>query len=592
MEDFVLTAIVGEIRAELQGLTIDTIAHLSRTELVISAARRPTVRDLFISCDPSQPRLYLLDPNRRGGHASEETALSARLNRQLQGSEIKSVEKIPYDRILKITLFNPYLGEGETIHLYLELIDRATNLFLTDASETVIDQLQEDADWRRALSSGAVYVQPFRLHKLDPREMDREKFYEILSSAALANEPISKTLVHSFSGFSPRLAQEVAARAGSQREKLWDSFTGILEEVHKDPPRARIYSGQPLSDLDYRTLDPGRDLVLSSIALTQYETFHTTEYDSINAAARAYYGVLSEWKAYQQLSKSLSSALAARRIRQERLLGHLKQELAEFEQAEKFKVCGELILASMYKLEAEFRAAARRGETNITVENYYDHPPSQFRIEVDPKLTLSENADRYFQRYRKAKRGLSTLKAKIPTLERQLQALEQGQAQVASAKNLAQLRAISETLVKPKPARRKKIEITKGKQAVGEITVRRFTTSDGYEILVGRSGRENDYLTFKVAAPYDLWLHAADYPGSHVVIRNPQKTEIPDQSVREAAQLAAYYSQARKNGKVPVHYTQRKFVHKPKGVAPGLVTLAQFRTIVVEPKSGVPKSEG
>jgi predicted ribosome quality control (RQC) complex YloA/Tae2 family protein len=116
---------------------------------------------------------------------------------------------------------------------------------------------------------------------------------------------------------------------------------------------------------------------------------------------------------------------------------------------------------------------------------------------------------------------------------------------------------------------------------------RRYLSSDGFEILVGRAARDNDQLTFKVAKPNDLWLHAADYGGSHVVVRNSTRKEIPHRTIIEAAQLAAQFSQARKDPKVDVHYTQRKFLSKPKGSAPGLVRLSRFKNITVEPKEGI-----
>ncbi|MCA1607996.1 MAG: NFACT RNA binding domain-containing protein, partial [Acidobacteria bacterium] len=114
--------------------------------------------------------------------------------------------------------------------------------------------------------------------------------------------------------------------------------------------------------------------------------------------------------------------------------------------------------------------------------------------------------------------------------------------------------------------------------------VRQFTSSDGFEILVGKKAKDNDYLTFRMAKSLDTWMHAADYPGSHVVVRNPNRREIPQKTLLEAAQLAAFYSQARRHPKAAVHYTQKKFVNKPRGAAPGLVSLASFKTILVEPK--------
>jgi predicted ribosome quality control (RQC) complex YloA/Tae2 family protein len=126
-----------------------------------------------------------------------------------------------------------------------------------------------------------------------------------------------------------------------------------------------------------------------------------------------------------------------------------------------------------------------------------------------------------------------------------------------------------------------------GSRQVAVTGVRRYLSTDGYEILVGRAARDNDNLTFKIAQPNDLWLHAGDYPGSHVVVRNPTRKEIPHRTIVEAAQLAGKFSQASEDSKVVIHYTPRKFLSKPKGAAPGLVRLSRFKSITVEPKETI-----
>jgi predicted ribosome quality control (RQC) complex YloA/Tae2 family protein len=130
-------------------------------------------------------------------------------------------------------------------------------------------------------------------------------------------------------------------------------------------------------------------------------------------------------------------------------------------------------------------------------------------------------------------------------------------------------------------------EHPRGKPAETSSGTRSFVSSDGFEILVGKKAKDNDFLTFRTAKSLDLWMHAADYPGSHVVVRNPNRKEIPQKTVLESAQIAAFYSQAKSQAKVAVHYTQKKFVNKPKGAAAGLVSLASFKTILVEPKISI-----
>jgi len=138
------------------------------------------------------------------------------------------------------------------------------------------------------------------------------------------------------------------------------------------------------------------------------------------------------------------------------------------------------------------------------------------------------------------------------------------------------------------PAKKKPVSNdSKQRQEEKIAGVRRYRSSDDYEIIVGRAAHRNDYLTFRVARPNDLWLHTADYPGSHVIVRKPNRAEIPHRTIVEAAQIAAKFSQAGKDSKVVVHYTQRKFLSKPKGAAPGLVRMSTFKTITVEPKEAI-----
>jgi predicted ribosome quality control (RQC) complex YloA/Tae2 family protein len=151
--------------------------------------------------------------------------------------------------------------------------------------------------------------------------------------------------------------------------------------------------------------------------------------------------------------------------------------------------------------------------------------------------------------------------------------------QIISEADQAALEAFTGLPVSPAPGGKP----SKEKPARKIPGVRRYLSADGYEILVGRAARDNDHLTFKVAKPNDLWLHAADYPGSHVIVRNPTRKEIPHGTVIAAAQLAAHFCQARKDSKVDVHYALRKFLSKPKGAAPGLVRMSSFKTITVSP---------
>jgi predicted ribosome quality control (RQC) complex YloA/Tae2 family protein len=233
---------------------------------------------------------------------------------------------------------------------------------------------------------------------------------------------------------------------------------------------------------------------------------------------------------------------------------------------------------------ANIGTAERRGET-VTVTDYYGEGMPRLDLHIDENTSVQEEAARRFTRYAKARRAAEEIARRLGEIENELQALHVRQEELESIiaeRNEGALEALfGDDKKRPRKVKGKK-------EAPGNISgTRRYLSSDGYEILVGRAAKDNDQLTFHVARPYDLWLHAANYPGSHVIVLNPTRKEIPHRTVIEAAQLAAKFSQARRDGKVDVHYTQRKFLAKPKGAAPGLVRMSSFRTIIVEPSDSV-----
>ncbi len=188
--------------------------------------------------------------------------------------------------------------------------------------------------------------------------------------------------------------------------------------------------------------------------------------------------------------------------------------------------------------------------------------------------------------YTKAKHAREEIAGRLSNVDREIEQLEkraQELERVIQERDATALENFDKASAAPAP------KTSKGKPAAPKSIpgVRRYLSTDGYEILVGRSSRDNDTLTFRLANPNDLWMHAGDYPGSHVVIRNPTRKEIPHRTIIEAAQLAGKFSQASEDAKVVIHYTERKFLSKPKGAAPGLVRLSRFRSITVEPKEAV-----
>ena len=296
---------------------------------------------------------------------------------------------------------------------------------------------------------------------------------------------------------------------------------------------------------------------------------------SPSAYADAYYAAIDAAKAFDSRAGTLRSRLRTQLQRQLKLKEHLDRDLAGHGDPEEHKRAGDLLLANV--------ATAVRDGTKVLVVDYYSEGAPQIEFQIDENTSLQDEAAHRFRLYTKAKRAREEIAARLTNVAREIEQIESRSQQLE--KIISERDAVAlESFEKPAPTAKTSKRQPETKSIPG---VRRYLSTDGYEILVGRTARDNDTLTFRIANPNDLWMHTGDYPGSHVVIRNPTRKEIPHRTIIEAAQLAGRFSQASEDAKVVVHYTERKFLSKPKGSAPGLVRLSRFRSITVEPKEAI-----
>ena len=318
---------------------------------------------------------------------------------------------------------------------------------------------------------------------------------------------------------------------------------------------------------------PQQSPIAQGIRKAQEEPLELGSFPSLSAAADDYYTRLERAADFAARSKSLLSSLQKEIDQKLKLKANLTRDLITHGDPDQLKRTGDLLLANI--------TSARREGNAVTLTDYYSEGAPEIKIEVDENKSLQDEAARYFSRYTKAKRAAEEIATRLAQLEREIPQLLNSRVElerILSSQDEEALVVIERSKA-PAPSEKRK-----GKQPDKMPGVRRYRSSDGYEILVGRAARTNDQLTFRVARPNDLWLHAADYPGSHVVIRNSTRNEIPQRTIIEAAQLAGKFSQAGDDSKVTIHYTPRKFLSKPKGAAPGLVRMSTFKSMTVEPK--------
>jgi predicted ribosome quality control (RQC) complex YloA/Tae2 family protein len=302
------------------------------------------------------------------------------------------------------------------------------------------------------------------------------------------------------------------------------------------------------------------------------------DFGTLSEAADNYYRQREADESATARAKNLLGKLKKDLAQNRKLQTNLRKDLAAHGDPEQHKRKGDLLLANV--------ANACRSGNRVTLTDYYSEAGPEIEIELDENVSLQDEAARYFSRYTKAKRARSEIGKRLDQIAETISRIEKRKADIERAIATMDKSALAEF---EGPSDSRKIAKSKKKPAEKLPGVRRYRSTDGYEILVGRTAQVNDQLTFRVARPHDLWLHAADYPGSHVIVRNLTRNEIPHRTIIEAAQIAAKFSQASDDSKVAVHYAQRKFLAKPKGVAAGLVRMSRFRTAVVQPGENIPR---
>ena len=334
-----------------------------------------------------------------------------------------------------------------------------------------------------------------------------------------------------------------------------------------------LYYPVSVSMQAHRVLAPGIQYVLPhkmapSISLKTEHGDGTV--GSANRAAELCYEHLLERRHLEVLRSQLRSAAGKAMAKATRRRFMITEDLQASLRADEYRQKGDLILANLSKLKPGMEYA-----------NLVNNEGTLIRVQLDPKRTPVQNAEQYFGKSKKAKKGFPILTQRLLETEEAISRIESLLTTIDQAEDIASLRFVESALIDfgiMKQGREAKRKTDRGSAAAV-----RTIHIQGWDILVGRSAAGNDYLSTKLAQPHDLWLHAEGLPGSHILVKNPKKADIPHDILIKAASLAAFYSKGKGAGKVPVTYTEAKYVRKPKGAKPGLVTLSQRETIMVVP---------
>ena len=560
LENYLLEQLVREATPLVIGQLVGKIQQTASLEFVLSLRRSDNL-SIYISLLPARPAFFLTNnPTKKTSNEQSASHLTNFMRKYLTGATLIELIKEPYERRIIIHFSNfDVMGNPLKLTLLLDLMGRSANahIFVDGVFLASLRELPKN--------SPTISLLPLQKSTLFFEELNQDRFSELLKNNTLVD------IGRQIAGFSPTLVRELVAR--SEKMPSYQALQGLSKQLScENSPQ--IYAPQKLSELQIGNVDLRNNLILSYLNLEVAKGLIPTKFSSLNKATETYFNLLFSLEAFQTKRNALKAKLKAETAKLESLIAKLKTELIEFSQADNYRNLGELLLANLGTL--------RIVQNKVFLIDYF-HPEQE-----EISLTIAENqkpkqlAEDYFKQYQRAKRGQQAVNKRLLAIEKELASKEQLLSKVLSVLTEADLETLENPFATPKVKENKRSSTSKTDPILGGL--RRYASSDGYEILVGRSDKTNEQLTFQIAKASDIWLHTADYPGSHVLIRNPQRVLIPQRTIYEAAQLAAYFSKAKAETNAAVRYTERKNVSRPKKAKPGMALLTDFKTIMVSPQ--------
>lgn len=559
LDAITLHALTLELKAA-EGARIDRVQQPEKDKILLSLRTREGNRRVLISAAASGARVHFTAESFE--NPAEPPMFCMLLRKHLIGAHIRKIEQPDWERMLLIRLdTRDEMGDESEKTLAVELIGRSANVILVGADGRIIDCLRrmEYGGEGRGVLPGMIYRLPPKQEKLHFLSCSAEELRYAIDAVEEGTE-LDKALMQSFSGLSPLICRELAYRSRNSKDLLEKNALSLRETVEADDFSPMLVS------LD----DTAKDF--SFLSINQYGTAGKNErFDSFSELLDSFYARRDRAESRKRRSRELMKTVKTAYERTVRKLSVQKEELAQTENREEIRRQAELITANMYRI--------RKGQRELLCENYFEEGYPEIAIPLDPLKTPQQNAAALYKEFTRKKAAKEHLTTLIGEGEKQCDYLAAVLDEIERAENERDLADIRREL--KETGYLKKTKTTKADRAKPQAPLR-FISSDGLEILVGRSNMQNDELTFKLARRTDLWLHVQKLHGSHVVLRT-DGIEPPLRSIEEAASLAAYYSQGREAGKIPVDITQIRFVKKPAGALPGAVLYTDYSTVFVAP---------
>lgn len=556
-DGIVTKAVTEELIEKLNHGRISRIYQPSKYDLILTIRAGGKNQQLLISANSSYGRIHITTESY--DNPKEPPMFCMLLRKHLEGSFIEKIEQVGLERIIKFTIRTKNeIGDESVKILIVEIMGRHSNILLVDLEKNMImdsiKHVSPAVNRHRTIMPGHEYVAPPEQHKLNPMAITGET---LLQKLDFNQGKLGAQLVEHFSGMSPLLANEVIFRAGlSNSGTIPPAFFSIIE-----PIKNQHYQPQMIT--------AGSKEYFYICDLTHLKG-NAKYFDSVSELLDRFYYGKAERDRVKQQANDLERFIKNELNKNKKKIKKLEQSLSDAEKADRYQLFGELLTANMY--------AAKKGMKEIEVVDYYDDNGATVTIPLDPLKTPSENAQSLFVKYQKLKNSVDIVKEQINLTNIEIDYFEGllQQIESASPKDIEEMREelAEEGYLKMRKRR------GKAKPKNQKPTLDHYLSSDDAEIIVGKNNKQNEYVTNKLARRDEIWLHTKDIPGSHVVIREEAPSE---QTLLEAATIAAFFSKAKDSSSVPVDYTKIRHVKKPSGAKPGFVIYENQTTLYVTP---------
>ncbi len=563
---FFLTAVLEEIRQKVLGGRVEKIHQPSRDTVILQLRCEGGREKLLIAANPAAPRLHLTAANPE--NPDQPPMFCMLLRKHLSGARVAQINQLPMERMAEFVFdCTDEMGYPVQKRLVTELMGRTCNIYLLDPEGRILDCLRRvglDESSKRAALPGLNYQLPEPVAKKDPRELNEEDYVNLLTAAGA--DILSDRLMDTLGGLSPLVCREAALFAAGDVDARVEQadVSAVAEKLalffreHLTHPGAYFYAQAD-----------GTPKQFAFCPIWQYGTYEQAE--SFRALLDDYYIVRDKKDAIRQKSQGMRKTVGNLCQRIQRKIAIQEKELTATFDRERLRQFGDIVTANLHRI--------KKGQTVLQAEDFYD--PDMKTVEIPLSVTLSpqQNAAKFYKDYARMKTAEKELSRQIELGQQELQYLQSVLEELSRAQTDAELEEIRQELYAGGYVR---LDSAKKRMKQAKLAPMRFESTDGYPIYVGRNNRQNDELTFKLARKDDLWLHAQKVHGSHVII-SCGGTTPPDDTVTQAAQLAAYYAESTGGQNIPVDVTPVKQVKKTPGGKPGMVIYHTYRTVIVNP---------